>query len=382
MRVTHIITSLEIGGAQGVLLQLLQQLKQQGHEQSVISMKPTGEMAQQISNIGIHVDEISFSLSNYLQAKIRCDRVISSFQPDIIQSWLYHADFLTLFLHSKKRVPIIWGIHHSYELNRTNHLKSSTKYIVRINALFSKIVPQKIICCSMSAMKSHSRIGYAQSKMVLIPNGIDVNCFKPDFQSRTILRSELGLSFNTQIVGYIARYHPQKDHDTFFVAASLLLEKNNYIHFVLAGDKADEKNPKIQNYLRNSKFPTNFHFLGKRDDIPMITSGLDVSTLSSSGDEAFPIVIAEAMASGIPCVATDVGDAREMIGSTGIIVPTQNPEALSEGWLIMLSKSKSEREALGKLSRDRVLRNYTGEGMAKKYLNIYQSVKGYNKNGV
>ena len=382
MRVIHIITSLETGGAQWVLVQLIQQLKLHGHEQSVISMKPNGEMAQNIVDLGIPVYQIPFSRHTFLQARSQSERIISSFQADIIQSWLYHADFLTIFLRNRKKIPIVWGIHHSYEPHGQNRLKSSTKNIVKINALFSNIIPRKIICCSRSAMKSHSRIGYAESKMVYIPNSVDVNRFKPDPESRMILRSELGLSSEIQIIGYIARYHPQKDHATFFNAANLLLEKMENTHFVLVGDQMDAVNPEIQRYMISNIKPSHFHFLGRRTDIPMITAGLDVATLSSSGDEAFPLTVVEAMACGIPCVATDVGEINEMIGSSGIIVPTQNPYALSKGWLNILTHNPDERAVLGRVARDRVLDFFTMETMAKRYIKVYYSAGGYNENHV
>jgi glycosyltransferase involved in cell wall biosynthesis len=382
MRIFHIITSLETGGAQWVLVQLIQQLKLQGHDQSVISMKPNGDMARQIIEMGIPLNEIPFKPFTYLRARSQCQRIISSFHADIIQSWLYHADFLTLFLYHQKKVPIIWGIHHSYEPHGNNRLKSSTKNIVKINALFSKVIPQKIICCSRSAMRSHSQIGFAESKMAYIPNGIDVNRFKPNLQSRKILRSELGLSSEIQIIGYIARHHPQKDHATFFNAANLFLEKKENTHFVLAGDQVDAENPEIQKQMLSSKYSSHFHFLGKRTDIPTITAGLDVATLSSSGGEAFPLSIIEAMACEIPCVATDVGDIKEMIGSIGIIVPSQNPKALSEGWMNILNESPVDRAVVGRAARDRVMNNYTVETMAEMYIKVYTSAKGYNENHV
>jgi glycosyltransferase involved in cell wall biosynthesis len=382
MRAIHIITSLDTGGAQSVLVQILQQLKILGHEQTVISLKPHGEMSLQINDLGIPLHEIPVIPQNIWESRSTCERIISSFQADIIQSWLYHADFLTIFLRNQKQIPIIWGIHHSYGPHGQNRLKASTKGIIRINALFSKIIPQKIICCSRSALRTHSRIGYAESKMVYIPNGIDVKRFKPDENSRINLRSELGLSFETQIIGYIARYHPQKDHTTFFNAANILLGEKENIHFVLAGDQMDAENPEIQRQMLLSKNSSHFHFLGKRTDIPMITAGLDLATLSSSGDEAFPLAIIEAMASGIPCVATEVGDIKEMIGSCGIMVPTQDAKALSEGWLKILSYNQFERGVIGKAARDRVLDNFTSEAMAHRYISVYQLTKGYIENHV
>jgi len=375
MRLLHIITSLETGGAQGVLVQLLQQLKIMGCEQSVISMKPSGELAQQVADLGIQVHEIPVSPYIFLPARDKCEQIIAAYQPQIIQSWMYHADFLTLFIRNPTKIPIIWGLHHSFEHSRRNRLKLSTKIIVLINALFSRIVPRKIICCSKSALQTHARIGYAQSKMIYIPNGIDANRFKPNPQARANLRAELGLSPETFLIGYIARYHPQKDHATFFSAAKLLLEKKENTHFVLAGKQVVANNPDIRNQMLSSKNSSHFHFLGIRADIPMITAGVDVATLTSSGDEAFPLTIIEAMACEIPCVATNVGDVSEMIGSSGIIVPPQNPEALAEGWLKMQNQTPDERAMLGRIARDRVLSNFTNEAMKKQYLNVYNTVR-------
>jgi glycosyltransferase involved in cell wall biosynthesis len=374
MKLLHIITSLETGGAQGVLVQFLQQLKIMGCEQAVISMKPSGELAQQIADLGIQVYEIPFSPYIFLPARDKCEQIIASYQPQIIQSWMYHADFLTLFIRNPTKIPIIWGLHHSYEHSRRNRLKLFTKIIVKINALFSRVIPQKIICCSKSALETHTRIGYAESKMIYIPNGTDVNRFKPDPQARTKLRVELGLPPETFLIGYIARYHPQKDHASFFHAANLLLEKKEDTHFVLVGNQVVADNPEIRKQMLSSKKSSHFHFMGIRTDIPMITAGVDVATLSSSGDEAFPLTIIEAMACEIPCVATDVGDVSEMIGSSGIIVPPQNPEALAEGWLNLQNKRPDERAELGRIARERVLSNFTNNAMKKQYMNVYNMV--------
>ena len=374
MRILHIITSLETGGAQRVLIQLLMQLQEKGHIQSVICMKPNGELSQQITDMGIPLHYMPFQPGTLLRSRSKCELIISTFQPEIIQSWLYHADFLTLFLRNQKKTPIIWGIHHSIGINNQNRLKLSTKIIVRLNAWFSHIIPQKIICCSKSTLLSHSLMGYAESKLVYIPNGIDVNQFKPDPQARESLRMELGLTPDTQLIGYIARYHPQKDHATFFNAANLLLEQFGNTHFLLAGDQVVAANPEIRSYMLSIKNSSHFHFLGLRTDIPRITAGLDVATLSSSG-EALPLTILEAMACEIPSVATNVGDVEDMVGSCGIIVPSQNPKALADGWMLILNKNPLERAVMGRSARDRVMNYFTNEAMIKHYIDVYNAAR-------
>ena len=374
MRILHIITSLDAGGAQWVLINILEQLKAKGVDQCLISMKPNGELAQQVIDLGISLHEISFSPGTFIEATSRVNEIIASFQPQVIQSWMYHGDFLTIFLRNPDHIPIIWGVHHSYEHFKRNRLKFFTKIIARINAACSHIIPNQIICCSRSAMKSHARIGYAASKMIHIPNGIAAERFIPDPQARNIFRQELGLDPQTCLIGYIARYHPQKDHALFFLSADLFLAKNKDVHFVLVGEQVVTDNPEIKKWMSLSKTPENFHFLGKRTDLPMITAALDLATLTSSGDEAFPLTIIEAMACEIPCVATDVGDVRLMLGPGGAIVPPHNPAALAATWQQMLDKDPAERAAIGKDLRLRVLEHFTNQAMAEHYLDQYKQV--------
>jgi len=195
-----------------------------------------------------------------------------------------------------------------------------------------------------------------------------------------ILRQELGLHQNAKIIGYIARYHPQKDHANFFKAAEILLERVPDVHFVLAGNQVEKDNLQLIEYLKASSCPSHFHFLGRRDDIPLITSALDIATLASSGDEAMPLTILEAMASGVICVATDVGDIRRVIGTNGIIVAPQNPKALADGWFKVLALDESERRTLEHSCRELVQDKFTTKVMANRYIETYNEVLANESN--
>jgi glycosyltransferase involved in cell wall biosynthesis len=376
MKILHIITSLDTGGAQMVLFQLAQQLNLRGDQQRVISLKSGRELADKFIKLGIPVIELDASPIKILSAIRKCNQLLKTFQPDVIQSWLYHADFFTALLNNRLKTPIVWGIHHTYESQAANRLKVSTRIIVKVNSMLSKRVPKKIICCSRSALASHERIGYDRSKLITIANGVDPQLFKPASETRSRFRNELGLLPDTLLLGYIARLHPQKDHGTFFKAASLLLKQIPDVHFVLAGNGITSENPGRSRIFANQNDFSHFHLLGRREDIASVTAALDVATLTSSGDEAFPLTILEAMASGVPCVSTDVGDAREMIGSDGNIVPVSSPAGLCQAWVSLLRKSPQERTALGKQARERVLKNYTNEMMTLHYIDVYNSVNG------
>ena len=371
MKILHIITSLETGGAQGVLLELSSQMRHMGHQQAVISMKPGGDLGEKFRNLGIPLYELDFSLAKFARAVTICNQIISTLNPDIIQSMLYHADFLSLFLRYEARTKVVWGIHHSFEKNRSNRLKMTTKTIAKINASMSKKIPDKIICCSQSALQSHKKIGYDPAKLVFIPNGIDANKFKPNPQAKILLRAELGLPPDTPIIGYLARFHPQKNHPLFFTAANRLLDTVDDVHFVLAGNKVTDKHLDIRPYMDTPDKISHFHLLGRREDSNQVTAGLDIATLTASGGEAFPLTMIEAMSCGVPCVSTDVGDVRSMIENTGIVVPVDDPVALSQAWLKMLHTNHEERIQLGEQSRKKVLESYTSEIMANRFLEVY-----------
>jgi glycosyltransferase involved in cell wall biosynthesis len=301
----------------------------------------------------------------------RLVRLIRARKPQLIQTWMYHSDLAGgIAARFAGSPPVVWGIHHTVAERKA--LKPATYLVARLNALLSRRLPAKIVCCAESARLSHTRLGYFAKKMTVIPNGFDPDVFQPDASARAAVRQELGLTSETLLVGQCARFHPEKDHRTFLRAAQLVHHEIPEVHFLLWGKGMETGNEMLANWNREEGPGACVHFLGQRSDSNRLFAALDLATLSSF-TEAFPAVIGEAMACAVPCVATDAGDTRIIIGDTGRIVPKRDPESLAQAMLAMLSQP-AERRILGERARQRIIQHYSLEKMAGEYAGLYRDI--------
>ncbi|MHB1355640.1 MAG: glycosyltransferase, partial [Anaerolineae bacterium] len=205
-------------------------------------------------------------------------------------------------------------------------------------------------------------------------NGFDSEAFKPDTLAGLNTRQALGIPPDAPVIGMIARDHPQKDIENFINAASILSRKQPSVRFILCGSGIDTMNQRLTRLRDDFGLRDTCLLLGIRNDVGAIYNTFDVATLSSLFGEALPLVIGEAMACGVPCVATDVGDSAKIIGDTGLIVPPRSPDALAEAWLRILSLSETERRALGLRARDRIIKQYSIGPMVQSYMDLYRQV--------
>jgi glycosyltransferase involved in cell wall biosynthesis len=206
-----------------------------------------------------------------------------------------------------------------------------------------------------------------------MPNSLDLDLFKPDECAGGWLRSALALPSQTQLIGLLARFHPMKDHQTFIHAAGLLASENPEVHFVLAGIGVEEDNAAIRNMIKDSGAAGRFHLLGPRLDVNRITAGLDIAC-SASSTEGASNTICEAMACGVPCVATDVGDSAFMIHNTGRVVPPKDPQSFARACRELLGLSLEERRQLGLSARQRVAETFSLESVVAKYEELYEQL--------
>lgn len=305
-RIVFIITGLSTGGAEMMLLKVLERLDRQRFAPHVISLTTLGELAPHIAALGIPVDSVGMkpglpSPSGFF----RLVRLLKRLNPDVVHTWMYHADLLGGLAARLAGVSSIgWCIRNS-NLDK-DKTKLSTRAVVSLCASISKWVPSRILSCSEKARQVHVACGYAAEKMVVVPNGFDLSQFKPDLDARFRVRAELGLTDQTPLVGLIGRFDPQKNHAGFFEAAGVLHRRMPQVHFVLAGQGVDLSNAALMQTITQAGVLANTHLLGLRNDIPALMATLDVLASSSYG-EAFPNVLGEAMACGVPCAVTDVG---------------------------------------------------------------------------
>jgi glycosyltransferase involved in cell wall biosynthesis len=377
-RILFVITDLYPGGAESMLRNLLAQLDHECFECEVISLRDTGPIGEQIQAMGIPVHALNMNPQRPgLSALFRLAKRIRSCQPDIVQTWMYHADFMgSLAGLLAGRPPLIWGIHHT--VGDLKSLKAATRWIVRLNAWLSHSLPAQIVCCAESTLHSHAAIGYHSKKMVLITNGFDLNRFHTDPDASSANRAEMKISSTTPLIGLCARFHPVKDHFTFLQAARMIAAQLPEVRFVLCGENITADNALLSEWIEMNELKDRCILLGQRNDMPSMLASLDL-LVSASLSEAFPMILGEAMACGVPCVATDVGDSARIVGETGRIVPPGQPKALAAACLEILSLTAEARQALGQAARERVEAEYNLSTITNQYEQLYRDVTSHRK---
>ncbi len=226
---------------------------------------------------------------------------------------------------------------------------------------------------SYRSARQHEDAGYARSRTLVIPNGFDSRRFKPSTRSSRSVRAELGIGDQEVVIGLFGRYHPIKDHRTFLRAAAQLTADQRGVRFVLAGRRVDKANPELAALCHRYGLTEVVVLLGERDDMPRLTAAMDIACCSSRG-EAFPNVLGEAMAAGVPCVSTDVGDARAILGETGTIVTPGDPAALANAWRGLIRIGNTERKRLGMAARRRVMERFDLLGISAQYRRLYEEL--------
>jgi len=238
----------------------------------------------------------------------------------------------------------------------------------------SWIIPRKIVSCAQRASEEHIQLGYNANKICLIPNGYNLNDFTPDIDAGENLRNLLGLNRSDKVIGFVARFDPMKDHQNLFVALCKLRERGITPKCILVGTGMTIDNQKITHLLNKFSLMDQVILLGRRNDIPAVMNALDFHVLSSSS-EAFPNVLAEAMACGTPCISTDVGDAASILGSVGKVVPCRDPSALATAIESMFVEVDSDgwRERCY-AARSHVERNFSMEQMLDSYQKVWTGI--------
>lgn len=373
MKVALIITGLATGGAEMMLHKLLQNIDRSRFEPTVISLMNKGEIGPRIEALGIPVYALGMrrGLPNPLMV-LRLARLLRQLQPSLVHTWMYHADLmggLAARLAGCRRV--IWCLHHS-NLSKTEN-KRSTLAVVRLCAQLSGWLPVQILSCSQRAKVVHAAVGYVDEKIHVIPNGFDLSHFAPDSTARVSLCSELGLALDAPLVGVVARFDSQKNHLGFIEAAAQVHAQLPDAHFLLAGANVDGTNTVLNAAIVNKGLQAHMHLLGRRDDVPRLMAAFDVLASPSHG-EAFPNVLGEAMACGLPCVVTDAGDSAEIVGNTGRVVAVGDMAALAQQLLEVLCLPAADRAALGKQARARVQAEYEIGHVAGLYQAFYERV--------
>ncbi len=371
----HIITSLSTGGAELSLLKLLAASPALRAGARVISLRDLGTVGPRLEALGIPVWATGIRRSLPTPAAVlRLRKMVRAASPSLLQGWMYHGNLAALAARGwlRKRVPLVWNIRHSvYSLGAE---KPMTAMVIRLGAMLSRW-PDRIIYNSRLAASQHEGLGYASDRTLVIPNGFDIARFFPRSDVRSPVRAELGLASDTTLVGVVGRYHPMKGHENFLRAVAVVRREFPDARFVMAGTGVTPDNRDLMEVVGALQMREAVLPLGELSDTSRLMAALDLLCLPSSS-EGFPNVVGEAMACGVPCVVTDVGDAAWLVGETGIVVPPRDPAALAEGMRQLLRAPSNARVQLGAAARRRIESHFTLAAVIQQYTDIYSALGG------
>lgn len=351
-----------------MLTKLVGAMDRERFSTTVISLTDRGRFGEEMERSGIVVHTLGMQRGRPdIIGLPRLIRILKQLKPTIVQSWLYHADFLSTLAVQWSPVPaLIWNLRCSdMDLRQYSLL---TRLVQRMLARWSGR-PTAVVVNSEAGRRLHERLGYHPHRWEVIPNGFDLGRFRPDPVIRSSCRREWQVPDDAIIVGFIARLDPMKDHATFLEAAEQIANTREKVFFLLVG-KGTEK---LGSAIATKRLSDKTRLLEHREKIEALLAGVDILCLCSVS-EGFPNVLGEAMACGIPCVSTDVGDARSIIGHTGLVVPVRDPNALAHAIVDLVDRGAAARAALGWEARKRIETHYSLPTIVSRYEALYSEM--------
>ena len=369
MKILHIINGLGDGGAEHTLFKICKYDIKNKH--IVVSFKKNGKYVSLLKNLGIKIyclDANFFSFNKFLFLI----KLLRSIKPDVVQTWLVHADFIGSIAARLSNIKnIVWNIR--YSKIKIEKSKFTTVLIIKILAILSYTLPKLIIINSKRAKKIYESIGYNKKKLRFIPNGYDLSIFEINKNKKKSLKKKFKIKKKTPIIGFVARYDPLKDHINLLYALSLIKLKGIEFLCLLVGNNIN--NNKILNYeVKKLKLKNCVRFFGPTNNISEFMNCLDIH-VQSSISEGFPNVVAEAMAHKTPCIVTDVGDSSFIVGKTGWVVPPSNSNKLAAAIERAINQLRNKNwNKRCNIARLRIKEKFSINRMTKSYNKIWNKV--------
>lgn len=377
--VVHVATNLELGGAQRMLLKLVEAQVSEAATTHVVTLMPPGALGPALVATGARLHSLDLGRGGVSPiAACRLGRLLARLRPALVQGWMYHGNLaasISLALarglrQERTRPALVWNIRGA--LDALECERWLTRQIVRLGARLSDR-PDAIVYNAEVAARQHEAIGFHPERRRVIGNGFDTQRFAPDPVARAALRARLGLDPKGEsvVIGIAAEWRPMKDHPTLLAAMRRLVDRGLDVHLVLLGRGTAADSPMLVYHVAVNCLGGRVHGFGPTLDVAPVIAGLDVAVLASAWGEGFPNFIGEAMASAVPCVATDSGDCRRVIGEAGRVVPMRNPAALVNALAELVRAPGTERARLGQRGRERILAHYTMAAIAAEYRALY-----------
>jgi len=375
-KIIHIINSLNIGGAEMMLLKLIKANQSGEFDYEIISIFKYGKLQNQFEEEGIRVNNLNLDKNflNFFKFPFKLFSCIKKSKPDIIQGWMYHGNLFAALckLLIIKKTILIFNIRQTlYGLKNEKFL---TRLIITFNAFLSKFnLVNKVIFNSQVSKKQHILFGFKEKTSIIIGNGFDIHKFNINSTIRNHYRKNLNAN-NQFIIGNVSRYHEMKGHDTLLDAFSIILNKINNAHLYLYGLNINKKNKKLLKKIIDLNLISNVHLMGNVKNVEAVIPGFDLSVISSKWGEGFSNFLGESLSCGVPCISTDIGDSKYIIENDDLIVKPNDKKDLSNAIIKYFNLHYNDKKELSINMRNKIVKNYSTAIIFKKYQTLYQEV--------
>lgn len=360
------------GGAERMLARLLLAKPELADKRIIVVLRQADTLGKQLRAAGFSVHELNMqSFRDIPRIFVELKKIIRSFNPDIVQTWMYHADLLGgLAAYTSGYKNIIWGIRRTSVSLADN---GGTWIIMKLCALLSHWIPKKIISVADAGKQAHIKAGYDATRIRVIPNGFDFSNLIATPDQRKAVRNECNVLEDELIIGCLGRFDHAKGQDIFINAAAIVAKNNPKVRFLMVGWGCDIHNAKLNSWINEHNLQNCFVLLGERIDVPSCLAAMDIFCMPSR-TEGFPNGLGEAMALGLPCVATEVGDTRFLVGDTAVLVPAQDEQALAQELLTVIRLPEQQRVEMGNKAKIRVMAEFSIEKACERFDTVYHEI--------
>jgi glycosyltransferase involved in cell wall biosynthesis len=373
--ILFLIRSMHVGGTERQLVALAKGLDKHRFDVHIALLYGDGALLKELKDVqNIEVTDLEkkgrWDLVKFFWRLIRFIRH-NSF--DIVYSFLPDVNLIATLavFFGRHRHRLIWGIRASnLDFHRHGRLP---KISYRLQRLLAGI-PDIIVSNSEAGLSSIVRLNPFVKKTVVIPNGIDLQRFRPNIDARIEYRKRLNVTDHERLIGIVARIDPMKDYETFIESVSILERKVKNLRFICIGGGPADYRARLAKFAAKKKIDEKIIWYGTCFEMPSMYNALDIVCSASSHGEGFSNAIGEAMACGIPCVVTDVGDSKMIVGDAGVVVAPGEPEALAAGIQKILQRKAENKDLLADQVRRRIVSNFSVDQLVSRTSTVFENV--------
>jgi len=374
MRLFFLIRSLEHGGAERQLIELVKGLDKSRFQITVATFYDGGALRPELERLdGVRIISLRkkgrWDLLPFLW---RLSRAVRGAKPDILHGYMGIANELCSLMAWRHGGKAVWGLRQS-ERDPFQY-GWLTRWSERAGAWVSKSA-DLIIANSHAGKRFYVSLGYRADRMIVVHNGVDTVRFHPDADAGRIVRSRWNIKDGELVIGMIGRLDPQKDHPNFLRAASIVARQRQDVRFVCVGNGPAAYAKELAELSAKEGLDGRMLWTPSSNDVLGIYNALDLATLPSKNGEGFANVVGEAMACGIPVVVTDAGDSALVVGNEEQVVPIRQSEALAQAWLRVLAMPPVERARLGAAQRIRIEENFQVRDLLTKTVAALEGIR-------